>query len=29
MQGDPSLWLVIGGLLSIVISGRWMIALAG
>ena len=29
MQGDPYLWLVIGGLLSIFVSGRWMIAAAG
>ena len=29
MQGDPYLWLVIGGLLSIFVSGRWTIAAAG
>jgi hypothetical protein len=29
MQSDPYLWLVIGGLLSIILSGRWTIALAG
>ncbi len=29
MQSDPYLWLVIGGLLSIFISGRWMIAASG
>ena len=29
MQSDPTLWLVIGGLLSIFTSGRWMIAAAG
>lgn len=29
MQGDPYLWLVIGGLLSIFVSGRWTIAVAG
>jgi len=29
MQSDPYLWLAIGGLLSIFLSGRWMIAVAG
>jgi len=29
MQNDPYLWLAIGGLLSIFVSGRWTIAAAG
>jgi hypothetical protein len=29
MQSDPYLWLVIGGLLSIFLPGRWTITAAG